>query len=87
MATDPQRGDIDLRTRVRELIQRGWLPRRQTGEIAAGYGSGAQCAACEEPIKAEQVEYEVEDQRNSGRLRFHLACHAVWLLESGPPNR
>ncbi len=72
---------------VRELIERGRLPPRQTGEIAAGYGSGAACAACDEPIKAEQVEYEIKDWRTSGRLHFHLACYAVWLLESGPPDR
>jgi len=82
MATD-HLGDIDLRRRVRELIQAGSLPAKKTQEIAAGYGSGRICAACGKPVTAEQVEYDVEDSRTSGRLQFHLGCHAVWQLECG----
>jgi hypothetical protein len=86
MATDPQLGDVDLRTRVRELIRTGWLPSMKTGEIAAGYGSGHICAVCSKPITSDQVEYDVEDRRNSGQLHLHLGCHAVWELECVPSD-
>lgn len=50
-------------------------------EVAAGYGSGRMCAACDEPITSAQIEYEVDDYRGGVRLRFHPDCHSVWQLE------
>jgi len=70
-----------LRLLVRQLLENGRLPVILPKQIAAGYGSGRVCAACDEPITSTQVEYEVDDCLNGGRLRFHMGCHVVWQLE------
>ena len=70
-----------LRLLVRQLLENGRLPVILPKQIAAGYGSGRVCAACDEPITSTQVEYEVDECLNGGRLRFHMGCHVVWQLE------
>jgi hypothetical protein len=42
-----------------------------------GYGSGAPCSLCDEPVRPDEVEYEVETHP-SATLRFHQACHETW---------
>ncbi len=72
----------ELRRRVRERIEFGQLPVMMAKQVAAGYGSGRVCAACDEPITSTQVEYEVDDCRDGYRLlRFHPGCHSLWQLE------
>jgi hypothetical protein len=46
----------------------------------AGKGSGASCHMCGRPIKAQEIEYEVElPPEGAGRcLRFHFDCYRVW---------
>lgn len=80
MPTESQLRD-ELRRRVRQYLERGRLPMLVPEEVAAGYGSGRMCAACDEPITSTQVEYEVDDCRGGVRLRFHLNCHSAWRLE------
>jgi ferredoxin len=51
-------------------------------------GSGAACSLCDQPIRPEEVEYEVatpDRAAESGErvLRFHLECHAIWEAECG----
>lgn len=76
-----QSRDTALRLSVRERIERGRLPGVRPTQIAAGYGSGHSCAACDQPITNRQAEYEVEDSLTGWRLRFHLECHALWQSE------
>lgn len=45
------------------------------------HGSGAPCSLCEQPIRPEEIEYEVDAGERAGTLRFHLTCHAVWQAE------
>jgi hypothetical protein len=80
MPTESQLRD-ELRRRVRQYLEGGRLPMMVPKEVAAGYGSGRMCAACDEPITSTQVEYEVDDCRGGVRLRFHPDCHSVWRLE------
>ncbi len=71
----------ELRRRVRQYVEGGRLPMTVPRQVAAGYGSGHMCAACDEPITSIQVEYEVDDCPGGVRLRFHPHCHSVWQLE------
>lgn len=81
MPTESQLGDPRLRSHVRQLIDNGQLPIIVPKRIFGGYGSGHACVACDQAITTTQVEYEVEDERDGRRLRFHLGCHVVWQLE------
>jgi len=47
----------------------------------AGYGSGAVCRLCEQPIDHDHIGYEVTDARDGSSLLFHLTCHRAWQLE------
>jgi hypothetical protein len=73
-------GEKTLRRRVRQRIDDGLLPGREPESLDAGYGTGSLCAACDQPITSDQVEYEVRGGEG-GRLRFHLGCHSVWTSE------
>jgi hypothetical protein len=88
MATESHRrhAALRLRLRVRQHLANGRLPVMQPGEIAAGYGSGRLCAACDDPITTTQVEYEVDHRPGGSRLRFHIGCHVVWRLECAQEN-
>jgi hypothetical protein len=81
MPTKSQSRDSELRLRVRQRIENGQLPVMVSKHIAAGYGSGRVCVACEEPITSAQVEYKIRDERGDSQLCFHLGCHVVWQLE------
>jgi hypothetical protein len=73
--------DTALRLLIRQLVESGRLPVLLPRQIAAGYGSGRLCCACDDPIASTQVEYEVDDYRDGGRLWFHRGCHMAWQLE------
>jgi len=51
-------------------------------------GVGAQCAICELPVQATEMEFEIEfarDGSNPGLDKFHvhLQCFAAWEFERG----
>jgi hypothetical protein len=80
MATDPQFRDAVLRRRVRQLIEQGRLPLAPPPQrLAAGYGTGHTCAACDEQITSAQMECSVEAAGIP--LWFHLGCRLIWQLE------
>lgn len=81
MATESWLSNTALRVLVRQLVESGRLPVMLPTQIAAGYGSGRLCCACDDPITSTQVEYEVDDYRDGGRLCFHRGCHLAWQLE------
>ena len=73
-----------LRPIARERIARNILPREVPSQILAGKGSGKKCALCDEPVRADQIEYEVEmtDARYGLKVwRFHIVCQSIWQLE------
>ena len=73
-----------LRPIARERIAQKTLPCEVPGQIWGGKGSGKPCSLCDLPIKADQVEYEVElpdvDGGNASWL-FHIVCQSIWQLE------
>ena len=79
MPTESQLRDNELRLRILQRIEDGRLPVMLPRHIAAGYGAGNVCAACDQPVTATQVEYEV--QAGDPLLRFHLGCYVLWQIE------
>jgi hypothetical protein len=70
----------NLRPTASERIANGQLPGAAPSRMWAGHGSGQLCALCDQPITSDDVEYEVEVQRDSApaTFRFHRACESVW---------
>lgn len=46
----------------------------------AGHGTGATCNGCGGPIKAHEIEYEIEQPAasNTASLHFHFECYKTW---------
>ena len=83
MPTESQLGETQLRAQIRQQIEDGLLPVFIPETVVAGYGTGAQCYACHQPITPEQIEYDVEVWRRGKPLGFHLACYVLWQFECG----
>lgn len=81
MPTEPVLPESELHDRVLKRIENGRLPVVVSITIDAGYGQGSQCELCDQPIAADQIEYDVADPRTGKRLHFHFACHSVWQRE------
>ncbi len=76
--------EAQLRPIARERIARGVLPRDVPSQIWAGKGSGRCCDLCDQPIAADEVEYEVERLDANARRSvfvFHIVCQSIWQLE------
>jgi hypothetical protein len=56
------------------------MPQREPLRTWAGHGTGVICNGCGEPIRAHEIEYEVEMPPGSDvpALNFHLACYRTW---------
>jgi hypothetical protein len=56
------------------------LPQREPLRTWAGHGTGAICNGCGEPIRAHEIEYEVEmpPGNSVASLNFHLVCYRSW---------
>jgi len=67
-------GDADvLVERVRDLVERGVLPRQLVERVWAGKGTGVSCLVCDKPIDPMEVEFEVEG------IHLHRPCHSAWI--------
>lgn len=72
----------ELRPVARERIAKGQLPRRAPSKIWGGYGTGKPCSLCDQPIKPDEIEYEIECAEDAGHAyRFHRVCQSIWQLE------
>jgi hypothetical protein len=68
-----------LRDVIRRKLHDGDLPvDRPPNKIYAGYGSGATCDACGDPIHRAQVEYELNYPEEHRTFRLHLGCAGLW---------
>jgi hypothetical protein len=81
MPTEPVLPESELRARVLQCIDDGRLPLVLSTHIDAGYGSGARCDLCDQPIAPDKIEYDVTDPGGGRRLHFHFACHLAWQRE------
>ena len=73
--------DVQLpsrRERTLEKIRRDRLPAPIDVKLWVGPGSLKQCSGCDEPIKAEDREFEL-DILDAVTLRFHAECYAAWF--------
>jgi len=71
---------------VRAKLNAGILPLEDPVRTWASFGTGKQCAVCEQPIQSSQTEYELRyDDREP--LRFHVVCHGSWDSERRRSNR
>jgi hypothetical protein len=68
-----------LRKVIRRKVDDGTLPSEPPrGKIYAGYGTGAPCDACGDPIYPAQVEYELNYPDEHRPFRLHLGCAGLW---------
>ena len=72
--------ELIIRARIRQMVETGELPCEESGKVWAGRGDGTHCAACGEPIKPTEVEFEAE-LPSGATLRLHRLCHEVWRDE------
>jgi hypothetical protein len=68
--------------RIRDKLWSGVLPNVEPLKTWGGYGSGGVCDGCDSPIESDQAEHEV-DLPDERRLRFHVACAALWQVLRG----
>ncbi len=69
-----------LGERVRALLAANELPHEPATHVWGGPGGGYRCAVCQNPISAEQVEFEALFPSQT-TARFHRSCHAAWERE------
>lgn len=77
------RPEEELRRQARMEIQQGRLPEVSSASMWGGSGTGLSCGVCGDPIRPDQVEYEINGPPGGAPLRFHMQCYAVWQLECG----
>lgn len=53
------RDDSWLRLKAQEAVRAGRLPRRRPTTTLVGPGSGGLCTACGEPVKPDEIEFEI----------------------------
>jgi two-component system NtrC family sensor kinase len=72
-----------LRTRARDKLERGGLPRAPEAMLWAAPGTNEPCALCDQAIRPDDMEHEVHVRLGAEvkRFPFHRPCHAVWELE------
>jgi hypothetical protein len=73
----------DLATLVADKIRSGALPLppEPPQKYFAGKGTGQLCDLCEQPITAEDLEYELDT--GGCTLRFHEKCLDMWRQARG----
>jgi hypothetical protein len=81
--TEVQSRGAELRADIANRTEDGRLPVLLSDSIRAGYGSGAKCAGCDQPVTADQIAYDVELARECDELllTFHFICHGIWQAE------
>jgi len=72
-----------LQRAARACLASGRLPRVQSNCIWGGYGRGDVCSLCGEPIRSNEVEFEVGEAGKSLVFKFHITCHDAWQMECG----
>jgi hypothetical protein len=70
------------RDRVRDAIRTGKLPDRSPERTWGGQGSGTCCAICDEWLRPDEVEFELEFATGSNggveNHHVHVCCFSAW---------
>lgn len=72
-----------LRDRVREAIRTRKLPDRSPERTWGGPGSGTCCAICDEQLRPDEVEFELEFATGDNGIggencHVHVCCFSAW---------
>ncbi|HEY7652241.1 MAG TPA: hypothetical protein VIG07_05410 [Methylomirabilota bacterium] len=77
-----------LRAKARAAVQNGELPSRAPDRTWGGPGVGAACAVCEQPVRKDEMEFEIEFAHDGSNLEagldkyhVHIRCFAAWEFE------
>jgi hypothetical protein len=75
-----------LRQKARAAVQSGKLPSCRPDRTWGGPGVGAPCAVCERPVTKQELEFEIEFERdgdNPGLDKFHVHIRgfSAWEFE------
>lgn len=75
-----------LRLKAREAMAAGRLPQRRPKRMWGGPGIDAPCAICFEPVKRDELGFELEfapdhEDTGEGDCHVHLRCFAAWEFE------
>jgi hypothetical protein len=68
-----------LRLLAKRKIEIGTLPRAVSEKVYAGNGCGLPCSLCEQPVTANEYEFEYADGGGEDP-RFHLHCQEIWRV-------
>lgn len=66
-----------LRQLAERKIETGALPRAVSENAYAGKGCGLPCSLCEQPVTADDYEFEYANG-GAEAPRFHLRCQEIW---------
>jgi hypothetical protein len=85
MTTSPKVANDARRSKVLNAVHAGKLPTHPPERTWGGKGSGAPCVLCEEPIRPNEIEWELEFSRVSdtderANFRVHPDCLTDWQL-------
>jgi hypothetical protein len=75
-----------LREQARVAIRNGKIPARGPDRTWGGPGVGAECSVCGRPVTREELEFEIQFERDGGspgldKFHVHLRCFAAWEFE------
>ena len=74
-----------LREQARAATRGGSIPTRPADRTWGGPGLGKPCAICQQPVRKNESEFEIEfAQAGSNRavtLHLHVRCFAAWEFE------
>ena len=78
-----------LREQARLVLQNGKLPARRPDRTWGGPGVGAPCSICELPVRRDEMEFEIQFERDGDlpgldKYHLHVRCFAAW--ESNEPK-
>ena len=76
-----------LRLIIRRKLANGGLPHNNIPRIGGGPGSGEECDACQEVIRAGQLLMEGVSATTNQGIQLHVECFYVWDRERDAPGR